>query len=122
MDEELNGFGSLDETPIDQDPEGGPPSADGKQGGEEVDLDFILDIQLQVIVEMGRTKMPVNDLLSLQQGSVIELDKMAGEPMEIRVNNKLLARGEAVVVDEKFGVRLTEIISPRERIESLKKD
>jgi flagellar motor switch protein FliN/FliY len=79
-----------------------------------------MDIPLRVAVELGRTKMVVNDLLNLGQGSVIELSKLAGEPMEVLVNDKLVARGEAVVVNEKFGVRLTDIISPSERVEQLK--
>ena len=83
-------------------------------------LNLILDIPLRVTVELGRTKMPVSELLNLTQGSVIELAKLAGEPMEVLVNDKLIARGEAVVVNEKFGVRLTDIISPSERIEQLK--
>ena len=83
-------------------------------------LKLILDIPLRVAVELGRTKMAVNDLLNLGQGSVIELNKLAGEPMEVLVNDKLVARGEAVVVNEKFGVRLTDIISPTERVEQLK--
>ena len=83
-------------------------------------LTLILDIPLRVAVELGRTKMVVNDLLNLGQGSVIELNKLAGEPMEVLVNDKLVARGEAVVVNEKFGVRLTDIISPTERVEQLK--
>lgn len=83
-------------------------------------LNLILDIPLKVSVELGRTKMPVSELLNLTQGSVIELNKLAGEPMEVYVNDKLIARGEAVVVNEKFGVRLTDIISPAERVEQLK--
>jgi flagellar motor switch protein FliN/FliY len=83
-------------------------------------LQLILDIPLRVTVELGRTKMPVNELLALGQGSVIELNKLAGEPMEVLVNDKLIARGEAVVVNEKFGVRLTDIISTKERVEQLK--
>ncbi len=83
-------------------------------------LQLILDIPLKVTVELGRTKMPVSELLNLTQGSVIELNKLAGEPMEVLVNDKLIARGEAVVVNEKFGVRLTDIISPAERVEQLK--
>jgi flagellar motor switch protein FliN len=83
------------------------------------DLDFILDIPLEVSVELGRTKMLINDLLQLGQGSVIELSKLAGEPLEILVNKKLVARGEVVVVNEKFGVRLTDVISPMERIRQL---
>lgn len=82
-------------------------------------LELILDIPLKVTVELGRTRMVVSELLNLGQGSVIELSKLAGEPMEVLVNNKLVARGEAVVVNEKFGVRLTDIISPSERVEQL---
>ncbi len=83
-------------------------------------LDLILDIPLRVTVELGRTKMMVSDLLNLGQGSVIELNKLAGEALEILVNDKLIARGEAVVVNEKFGVRLTDIISPMERVQQLR--
>ncbi|MBW2623615.1 MAG: flagellar motor switch protein FliN [Deltaproteobacteria bacterium] len=86
---------------------------------ESRSLDFILDIPLEVTVELGKTKMLINDLLQLGQGSVIELTKLAGEPLEILVNNKLVARGEPVVVNEKFGVRLTDIISPIERVKRL---
>lgn len=83
-------------------------------------LDFILDIPLKVTVELGRTKMAIRDILQLAQGSVVELSKFAGEPLEVLVNEKLIARGEVVVVNEKFGIRLTDIISPVERIEQLK--
>ena len=83
-------------------------------------LDFILDIALKVSVELGRTQIIVKDLLQLGQGPVLELDKLAGEPLEILVNGKLVAKGEVVVVNEKFGIRLTDIISPIERIETLK--
>ncbi len=83
-------------------------------------LDFILDIPLKVTVELGRTQILIKDLLQLGQGSVLELDKLAGEPLEILVNGKLVAKGEVVVVNEKFGIRLTDIISPIERIETLK--
>lgn len=83
-------------------------------------LDFILDIPLRVSVELGRTKILIKDLLQLGQGSVVELSKFAGEPLELLVNDKLIARGEVVVVNEKFGLRLTDIISPVERIEQLK--
>lgn len=93
-----------------------------KGGGiqESQNLDFILDIPLEVSVEIGRTKILINELLQLGQGSVVELDKLAGEPVEILVNQKLIARGEVVVVNEKFGVRLTDIISPLDRIKQLK--
>ena len=83
-------------------------------------LDFILDIPLKVTVELGRSQVFVKDLLQFGQGSVVELDKLAGEPLEILVNGKLVAKGEVVVVNEKFGVRLTDIVSPVERIETLK--
>ena len=82
-------------------------------------LDFILDIPMEVSVELGRSKMLISDLLQLGQGSVIELTKLAGEPLEVLVNHKLIARGEVVVVNEKFGVRLTDIISPTERVKRL---
>lgn len=84
------------------------------------DIEFLLDIPLEVTVELGRTRMLIKDLLQLGQGSVVELEKIAGEPMEVLVNNKLVARGEVVVVNEKFGVRLTDIASPTERIRHLK--
>ena len=84
------------------------------------DIKFILDVPLVITVELGRTKMLIKDLLKLSHGSVIELDKIAGEPIEILVNDKLIAKGEVVVINEKFGVRLTDIISPTERIEQLK--
>ena len=83
------------------------------------DLDFILDIPLEVSAQLGSTKLLINELLQLGQGSVIELNKLAGEPLEILVNGKLVARGEAVVINEKFGVRLTDIISPIERVKQL---
>lgn len=82
-------------------------------------LDFILDIPLELSVELGRTKMLVNDLLQLGQGSIVELNKLAGEPLEVYINRKLIARGEVVVVNEKFGVRLTDIITPMDRVKSL---
>ena len=99
---------------------GGGGSSPAGNATKDRNLNLILDIPLKVTVELGRTKMPVSELLNLTQGSVIELMKLAGEPMEVLVNEKLIARGEAVVVNEKFGVRLTDIISPTERIEQLK--
>ncbi len=86
---------------------------------ELADLDFILDIPLELSVELGKSKMLVNDLLQLGQGSIVELNKLAGEPLEIYINKRLVARGEAIVINEKFGVRLTDIISPMERVRSL---
>jgi len=88
-------------------------------GTEAGNLDFILDIPMEVAVELGRAKMLISELLQLGQGSVIELAKLAGEPLEVLVNHKLIARGEVVVVNEKFGVRLTDIISPSERVRRL---
>jgi flagellar motor switch protein FliN len=96
------------------------PSLDG--GGAipaPKNIDFILDIPMQVTVQVGSTKMVIRELLQLGQGSVIELEKLAGEPMEVLVNNKLVARGEVVVVNEKFGVRLTDVISAAERVQQL---
>ena len=83
------------------------------------ELEFILDIPLEISAEIGRTKMFIRDLLKLNQGSVIELEKFAGEPVEIYVNGKLMAKGEVVVVNDKFGVRITEIISAQERVKKL---
>jgi len=82
-------------------------------------LELILDVQLQITVEVGRARMTIQDLLQLGQGSVMELEKLAGEPLDIFVNGKQIARGEAVIVNEKFGVRLTDILSPEDRIEGL---
>ncbi len=90
-----------------------------KPEGVKRDLEFILDIPLTVTAQLGSTQLLINELLQLGQGSVIELNKLAGEPLEIHVNGKLVARGEAVVINEKFGVRLTDIISPIERIKQL---
>ncbi len=89
-------------------------------GKGTLDMDFILDIPLTLTVELGRSRMLINELLQLGQGSVVELQKIAGEPMDIFVNNRLIARGEVVVVNEKFGVRLTDIISAAERILKLR--
>ena len=86
---------------------------------DKKNLDFILDIPLQVTVELGRTKLLVKDILQLNQGTVVELTKLAGEPLDIFVNSKLVARGEAVVINEKFGVRLVDIVSPNERVEKV---
>lgn len=89
-------------------------------GDGSVNMEFVLDIPLEVTVELGRTKMLINDMLKLGQGSVIELTKLAGESLDILANQKPIARGEVVVVNEKYGVRLTEVISPMERIKRLR--
>ena len=87
--------------------------------GTHNDIDFILDIPVQLTVELGRTKIAIKNLLQLAQGSVVELDGLAGEPMDVLVNGCLIAQGEVVVVNDKFGIRLTDIISPSERIRKL---
>lgn len=87
----------------------------------ENDIDFILDIPVQLTVELGRTKIAIKNLLQLAQGSVVELDGMAGEPMDVLVNGCLIAQGEVVVVNDKFGIRLTDIITPAERIRKINK-
>lgn len=86
----------------------------------EVNLDVILDIPVTISMEIGRTRISIRNLLQLNQGSVIELDRLAGEPMDVLVNGTLVAHGEVVVVNEKFGIRLTDVISPAERIKNLK--
>src|SRR5688500_12877034 len=83
-------------------------------------LELLLDVPLELSVELGRTRMSIQELLSLGPGSVIELDKIAGEPLDILINDRLVARGEAVVVNDKFGVRITDIVSPTERIARLR--
>lgn len=83
------------------------------------DLDMIMDIPVQLTVELGRTKMPIKNLLQLAQGSVVELSGMAGEPLDVLVNGFLIAQGEVVVVNDKFGIRLTDIITPSERVRRL---
>ena len=90
-------------------------------GGMAHDIDFILDIPVLLTVELGRTKIAIKNLLQLAQGSVVELDGLAGEPMDVLVNGCLIAQGEVVVVNDKFGVRLTDIITPAERIRKLNK-
>lgn len=89
------------------------------EGKANFNLDFIMDIPLTLTAELGRSKMLISELLQLGQGSVLELSKLAGEPMDIYVNQRLIARGEVVVVNEKFGVRLTDIVSPAERVNKL---
>jgi flagellar motor switch protein FliN/FliY len=84
------------------------------------DIKFLLDVPLTVTVEIGRSRMLISELLQVGQGSVIELDKLAGEPMEILVNNKVIARGEVVLVNDKFGIRLTDIVSPADRLKQLR--
>ena len=88
--------------------------------GGEANLDVILDIPVTISMEIGHTKISIRNLLQLNQGSVVELDRLAGEPMDVLVNNCLVAHGEVVVVNEKFGIRLTDIVSAAERVKKLK--
>lgn len=97
-----------------------PPTPALPDSGETPSIDLLLDVPMSVTVELGRTRMPVRQLLALAAGSVVELGKLAGEPLDILVNGKTIARGEAVMVNEKFGVRLTEIVSRTERVESMR--
>jgi flagellar motor switch protein FliN/FliY len=94
---------------------------DALGGGAPGRLDMILDIPVHLAVELGRTKIAIRDLLQLAQGSVVELDALAGEPMDILVNGCLIAQGEVVVVNEKFGIRVTDIITPEERLRGIHK-
>ena len=103
-------FEQVKETPI---------SASTELGGD-VKLDVILDIPVTIAMEIGRTQLSIRNLLQLNQGSVVELDRFAGEPMDVLVNGTLVAHGEVVVVNEKFGIRLTDVISPADRIKNLR--
>lgn len=96
---------------------------EGEAGGDRAhpDLDVILDIPVTISMEVGNTNIPIRNLLQLNQGSVIELDRLAGEPLDVLVNGMLIAHGEVVMVNEKFGIRLTDVISPSERIRKLTK-
>ena len=95
--------------------------AAGSRNQTRNDIDLVLDIPVQLTVELGRTKLPIRNLLQLAQGSVVELDGLAGEPMDVLVNGCLIAQGEVVVVNEKFGIRLTDVITASERIKRLNK-
>ncbi len=101
--------------PMDTLQDEGAPVADG-----DVNLDVILDIPVTIAMEIGRTKINIRNLLQLNQGSVVELDRLAGEPLDVLVNGTLIAHGEVVVVNEKYGIRLTDVISPSERVKKLK--
>ncbi len=92
----------------------------GKSAGALNDFDMIMDIPVQLTVELGRTKLSIRNLLQLAHGSVVELDGLAGEPMDVLVNGTLIAQGEVVVVNDKFGIRLTDIITPAERMRKLR--
>lgn len=87
---------------------------------DDINLDVILDIPVTIAMEIGRTRINIRNLLQLNQGSVVELDRLAGEPLDVLVNNTLIAHGEVVVVNEKYGIRLTDVISPAERVKKLR--
>ncbi len=95
-------------------------SSSAVSGSSDVNMDVILDIPVTISMEVGRSKINIRNLLQLNQGSVVELERMAGEPLDVLVNGTLIAHGEVVVVNEKFGIRLTDIISPAERVKKLK--
>ena len=102
----------------DEDGDGDGISEDILSKGD-IDINFLFDVQLSIIVEVGRTQMLISDLLELEQQSIIELDSMVGQPLDIRANDLLVARGEVIVVNEKFAIRITDIISPDNRFEAL---
>ena len=104
--------------------QGGPLAGDGVRtfigkDGSVQDINMVLDIPVTLSVELGRTKVPIKYILQLAQGSVVELDALAGEPMDVLVNGYLIAQGEVVVVNDKFGIRLTDIVTPSERLRRL---
>lgn len=97
------------------------PDLSPKTRSEDIrNIDLLMDVNLQVTVELGRTRKQIRDVLALGPGSVVELDKLAGEQVDVLVNGKLIAKGEVVVIDENYGVRITDIISPADRVQSLK--
>ena len=95
-----------------------PPTGKGKP--EDINLDVLLDVPVTIAMEIGRTRINIRNLLQLTQGSVVELDRLAGEPMDVLVNGTLIAHGEVVVVNDKFGIRLTDVVSPTERVKKLR--
>ncbi len=126
MDDWADALAEASESESEAQPEAQPAAldslvADGTMSiDEDVSLDVILDIPVIISMEVGSTRINIRNLLQLNQGSVIELDRMAGEPLDIKVNGTLIAHGEVVVVNEKFGIRLTDVISPAERVKKLK--
>ena len=100
--------------------EGSKEAVSSSRRAEQVDLSLLMDVPLKVTVELGRSQMTIENLLKLTQGSVVELNQVIGEPLDILVNNKLMARGEAVVVKDKFAIRIVDVVSPERRIENLR--
>jgi len=111
--------GNGDTAVAEQNPGAPAPQPRAAPSGAPSDIDLILDIPVQLTVELGRTKIPIRHILQLAQGSVVELDGLAGEPMDVLVNGCLIAQGEVVVVNDKFGIRLTDIVTPAERVRKL---
>ena len=97
-----------------------PLTADADQAAADLNLDVILDVPVSLSLEVGRARIPIRNLLQLNQGSVVELERGAGEPLDVYVNGTLIAQGEVVVVNDRFGVRLTDVVSPAERIKRLR--
>ncbi|MGX5173500.1 flagellar motor switch protein FliN [Aliikangiella sp. IMCC44653] len=114
MNEQAESESQSAEMPQLEEDEGSSQSVDNEK------LDVILDIPVSLSMEVGRTQIPIRNLLQLTQGSVVELDRLAGEPLDVMVNGTLIAHGEVVVVNEKYGIRLTDVMSPSERIKKLK--
>ncbi|HEX4871019.1 MAG TPA: flagellar motor switch protein FliN [Nevskiaceae bacterium] len=96
------------------------PLADSANPGQDLNLDVILDVNVTLSMEVGRARLPIRNLLQLSQGSVVELERAAGEPLDVYVNGTLIAHGEVVVVNDQFGIRLTDVVSPAERIRKLR--
>ena len=120
IDAMLAGNDSSTTLPMEEFPKPAKPSDDFFQGTDGPNLDVILDIPVTISMEVGNTEITIRNLLQLNQGSVVELDRLAGEPLDVKVNGTLIAHGEVVVVNEKFGIRLTDVISPSERIKKLR--
>jgi flagellar motor switch protein FliN len=117
LEEQANVSGSAESTgPAPEFDSVTSPAAPGSHTGTQNDIQMVLDIPVQLTVELGRTKVPIKYILQLAQGSVVELDALAGEPMDVLINGYLIAQGEVVVVNEKFGIRLTDIVTPSERM------
>lgn len=115
LEEQADSEQQVDPAPVTQLDDDATP-----RSGTDLDLDMILNIPVTISMEIGRTKININNLLKLSQGSVVELDRLAGEPMDVLVNDTLIAHGEVVVVNDKFGIRLTDVISAEERIKKLR--
>ncbi len=119
VEEPSMNFPNLDEPGLTAQPAEFPELKGKGPGGSGQNFDLLMDVKLPIAIELGRTTLAIADILALGSGSVVELDKLAGEPVDLLVNNKCIAQGEVVVVDENFGIRITSLVSPKERIASL---